>query len=96
MKILWSPAAHSDLLRLHDFLKNENPEAALMALKSIKENITKIADFPNIGVQISAMPSWREFYIPFGRQAYVVRYVQTSPTVVFIIRVWHSRENRPK
>lgn len=94
MKILWSPAAHSDLLRLHDFLKKENPRAALTALESIQK--TKIADYPNIGIKIPAMPSWREFYIPFGRQAYVVRYIQTSPTVIFIIRVWHSRENRIK
>lgn len=96
MKILWSQAARSDLLHLHGFLKNENPGIALTALKRIKEDVTKIADFPNIGIRISAMPDWRELYIPFGRQAYVIRYVQTSPTVIFIIRVWHSRENRLK
>ncbi len=36
----------------------------------------------------------REWVVPFGAGAFVLRYMRDENDTVVIIRVWHSKENR--
>lgn len=38
----------------------------------------------------------REFFIAFGAGAYVIRNKLEDENTLIIIRIWHSRKNRPR
>jgi plasmid stabilization system protein ParE len=50
--------------------------------------------FPERG-RPSGTPGIRELIVPFGRSAYLLRYVHLAAAdEVVILRVWHAREER--
>ncbi len=94
MKIAISRHAYADLERLREFLETRNRAAALKAVATIASAIDSLADFPDQGRRV-ALSEDRELTIPFGRNAYVVRYSRSLPDELIVIRrVWHGRENR--
>jgi toxin ParE1/3/4 len=93
MKLVWLPEAKEDIRRLYHFLVERNPDAASRAVVSIKQGASRLARFPELGRRMDDDTERREWYIPFGAGAYVLRY-RTVETTVIVIRVWHSRESR--
>lgn len=94
MKIVVTGAALNDLRRLHEFLNERSPTVAGRAASLIAQSIETLREFPQRG-RPSATASLREFVVPFGHSAYVIRYaVRRESAEVVILRVWHGREDR--
>ncbi|WP_287193686.1 type II toxin-antitoxin system RelE/ParE family toxin [Paraburkholderia sp.] len=89
--LIWHPDALDDVARLYDFLAPNSPVAARHAASVILEAADRVAENPAIGVP---RVEFREWFAPFGRSAYVLRYAILDGGDVIVTRVWHSREHR--
>jgi plasmid stabilization system protein ParE len=93
--LIVSRAATADIERLRAFLIDKNPAAAKRAVAVLVQTIQSLNWLPERGRPSSAVTGARELIVPFGRSAYVVRYVHDARREeIFILRVWHSRETR--
>lgn len=92
----WLPEAVEDLKRLREFIRTHNPEAAARSAKRILEGAQKLQTFPLLGrpVQDVEGPPFRDLFIPFGQAGYWLRYAVLDDEV-FVIRIWHGREDKP-
>jgi plasmid stabilization system protein ParE len=88
----WLPEALEDLERLHGFLRDASPEAARRAAAAILAGADELEEHPRIGRPLE--DGRREWLIPFGVGAYVLRYRLDREDNPIVIRVWHSREDR--
>jgi plasmid stabilization system protein ParE len=88
----WAPDAVRDLARLRDFLGSKNAAAAARAAERILQAAATLRERPELG-RVVEDEDWREFLVPAGRIAYVLRY-RIDEDAVVIARVWHSREDR--
>ncbi len=93
MKLVWLPEAKDDIQRLYDFLVQRDPQAARKVIKIIEKGANLLLERPRMGRAMDDDSRRREWYIPFGAGAYVLRHRLHDDTIV-IIRVWHSREKR--
>ena len=93
MRVLWLPEALDDVGRLCGFLIERDALAAERATRTISSSADKLQDVPLIGRPMGDETERREFVVPFGGGAYVLRY-RVHQDAVVIIRVWHSRETR--
>ena len=94
MKLLVSQAAQADLLRLHGFLSDVNPDAARRAIAAVVSAVESLDLFPDRG-RPSPIPGARELIVPFGASTYIIRYVHDAAREeLVVLRVWHSRESR--
>lgn len=88
----WSQAALLDIARLHSFLAPKSEDAAKRAVKAIRQGIKTLGRHPEIGRPAEDMPpEFREWVIPFGSGAYIVRYRYDGKEVV-ILAIRHGRE----
>ena len=86
------PRASDDLERLPRFLDSKSAAAAARSRAILVAAIDSLREMPNRG-RPGPKQSTRELVVPFGRDAYVLRYrVDTSEVVVIGIR--HTRERR--
>ena len=59
----------------------------------IERAYRSLSDFPDRGRP--ARPDFRELVVPFGRGAYILRYmVSRARGMVLVVRIWHGREKR--
>lgn len=93
MKLEFSPTALKDLHRLYTFIENENPPILPRAADKILRSFEIIKKFPQAGYVLEQLPPFRELLVPFGRGNYVIRY-RVEKGVVYIVHLWHSREDR--
>lgn len=93
MRVFWLPEALADLERLHDFLVEKDPAAAERAIRTIEGGADSLVEFPELGRPMGDETGRRELFVSFGASAYVLRY-RIHHDTVFIMRVWHSREER--
>lgn len=94
MKLIVSREAAADVERLHDFLREQNPIAAQRAVVLLTEAVDSLESLPDRG-RPSGVPAVRELIVPFGRSAYVIRYVHlVDEDSVIVLRIWHGRERR--
>ena len=93
MKVVWTKESSDDLDRLFDFLLEKSPDAAAKAVRAILDKVDLQLEYPKVGPRMDDDSSRREFFIPFGAGAYVLRYYIVNEHLV-IVRVWHSRELR--
>ncbi|HJV03044.1 MAG TPA: type II toxin-antitoxin system RelE/ParE family toxin [Burkholderiaceae bacterium] len=91
--LTWHPAALGDVARLYDFLASNNPSAARRGVKAIRSAANQLLNNPRLGTPYA---EFREWPAKFGRRAYVLRYLVLDNGDVLIVRVWHSRELRPR
>jgi plasmid stabilization system protein ParE len=101
MRLQWTASANRDLLRLYDFLKREDPRAALKAVKQLMESARQLPGYPHLGAQLD------EFSQPDGSSRgkpprdvrriiagdYELRY-EVAGSDIYILRLWHCREDR--
>ena len=91
IEVEYSPESMKDLQRVVEFVEVKNPYAARRIAIDLQEGIFKLKQFPEIGLPGIKAPDpekIRDLYIG----AYTVRYLITSG-IVYILRVWHSKEN---
>lgn len=93
MNYVFLPEAEADIDRLYEFLISKNPLAAQKAMLAIEEGIHLLLDNPQIGIEMTARPEYRQLFVPFGKSAYVLRYRIHDETLI-VVRVWHGREDR--
>ena len=92
MKIRWSNEASRDVVRLRDFLRSVAPDAAKRTAQLLIRAPNKLMDYPRIGERLEAYEPREIRRIIVG--SYEMRYEIVADTI-YIVRVWHCRENRP-
>ncbi|HYX26608.1 MAG TPA: type II toxin-antitoxin system RelE/ParE family toxin [Thermoanaerobaculia bacterium] len=93
MKLVYSPESLADLVRLREFIAEKNPAAAQRISGELLNRIEYLKQFPWLGTEVRQAPdpkAIRDFVV----DRYVVRYLVAEKTI-FILRVWHHREDRP-
>ena len=91
MEVRWTERATYDLVRLHAFLAPVAPAAADQAIVTLAAAARRLADFPRIGTRIAREQPNEVRRLLVGR--YDMRY-EIRDGVVFVLRVWHTREDR--
>ena len=86
--------AEDDLLRLYDFLLEQDPDTAERALLAIRKGLTLLADFPfTCRKAVDANdPLLRELLISFGAAGYVALFQIDNASTVSILALRHQRE----
>jgi plasmid stabilization system protein ParE len=90
-RVVVSPRARADLLRLNAFLAEKNPGAARRAMDAIDAGLRSLSTLPFRNAADDA--GLRTLNVRFGRSGYVVCY-RVDPGVVVIARVFHMRDDR--
>ncbi len=91
-KLTWLDSAIEDMVRLREFLAQENPEAAKRAAETIKKTAHRLIEFPEVGKPIRELPLYRDLFIRFGAGGYILRYRVSSETL-YIVHIRHYRES---
>ena len=88
MKVTYTARAGRDFVRLREFIRKKNPQAAQKAGRQLKKNIQALVDQPNMGVPVEDLEGFRELVA----RDYVVRYRVLSDEIV-ILNIWHGKED---
>ncbi|WP_430489777.1 type II toxin-antitoxin system RelE/ParE family toxin (plasmid) [Salmonella enterica] len=91
MEIKWTRRALSDVSRLYDFLSRVNRQAAARTVKKLTLAPLSLQSNPHIGEQLFQFSPDEVRRIFVGD--YEIRY-QIQASVIYILRLWHTRENR--
>ena len=92
-QVRYTKAAKDDLLRLYEFLVENDLEAARRALDAIRKSIDLLQVFPFTCRKASPdNPFLREMVIGFGDGGYVALFEIESENFVTILAVRHQRE----
>lgn len=91
MRIKWTGKASSDLVRLHEHLCPVAPEAAARVVQQLARAPDRLLDYPRIGEKLDAYAPREVRRIIVGN--YELRY-EIADATIFILRLWHCRENR--
>ena len=91
MEVKWTTSAHRDLIRLHDFLAPVNKSAAKKAVKQLVDEAKLLQSHPLLGVELNAYAPRNVRRLVIGD--YEVRY-EVTETVLYILRLWHTKEDR--
>ena len=88
----WTYQALADVKRLHQFLADKNPDAAIRAVQTIRAGVRILASQPRLGHPASDMNAeFREWLIPSGQSGYVVLY-RLDHEQVILLAIRHGRE----
>jgi plasmid stabilization system protein ParE len=93
--VRFTPQAEEDLLRLFDFLLEQDIEAAEHAREAITKAMELLEIFPfscRKAQGTEANPFLRELLIPFGHSGYVALFEIEDKHTVTILAVRHQRE----
>ena len=91
MKVRWTKQAVADLARLHTFLEPVAPDAAARIVQQLGRAPDRLVEYPRIGEKLEHYAPREVRRIIVGR--YEMRYEIANATI-FILRLWHSREDR--
>lgn len=93
LNLIVSQSALADLTRLQAFLADKNQSATQRSVSAIGLAINSLMVFPDRG-RPTASTGVRELVVPFGRTAYLVRYIHDRERdEIVILRIWHGRES---
>lgn len=91
MTIKWTSKALSDLVRLYEFLVCVNKPAAARIIQSLSSAPLRLKEHPRLGEKLEEYEPREVRRILVGN--YEMRY-EISMSVLYILRIWHTRENR--
>ena len=91
MKVEWTVIALADIERLHDFLFALNPPAATRFRSSLLAIPGRLKTYPRQGPALPEYENREVRRLLIGQ--YEMRYELTGSTI-FILRIWHTREDR--
>ena len=93
-RVRYTKSAREDLLRLYEFLLENDLVAARSAFEVIKKSIQLLQDFPfTCRKAATDSPFLREMVIPFGAGGYVALFEIEADNFVTILAVRHQRED---
>jgi len=87
----WTSKAHSDLVRLYEFLRPDNPTAAAKVMRQLVAGAKRIPTHPRLGARLPEFDPREVRRVLVGD--YELRYELTESDV-FILRIFHTREDR--
>jgi plasmid stabilization system protein ParE len=91
-RLRWSQNALRDVVRLYDFLAPKSREAAVRAVRAIRQGVKLLASHPEIGRPLEDFPpEIREWIIEFGHGAYIALYRYDGKEVV-LLSIRHGQE----
>ena len=93
VKIQWLPEAQNDLNCLYNFIEPHSQSVASLAIATLYEAVETLKRFPEYGRPSNEDIDYRELFVKFGANGYVIRYQYINGEVL-TMRVWHARENR--
>lgn len=91
MKVQWTEAGLSDLVRLHEFLAPVNPRAAAATVRSLTAAAGRLLQYPRVGEKLDQFAPREVRRILVG--GYEMRY-EIRGDRISVLRLWHTRENR--
>ncbi len=91
MELKWTSKALSDLARLYEFLAPVNQKAAARAIQALAAAPTTLLDNPRIGEQLFEFEPHEVRRIIVSQ--YEMRY-EIQESTIYVLRLWHTRENR--
>lgn len=91
MDLKWTSKAHSDLVRLYEFLAPLNKRAAVRLVQALTTGATVLIKNPRIGEQLFQFAPREVRRIIVGD--YELRY-EVQAGIVYVLRIWHTREDR--
>ncbi len=62
-KIIWLDSAVEDVVRLREFIADNNPTAAKKAAEIINKAASTLEKFPNTGKPVTDLSDYRDLYI---------------------------------
>ena len=71
----WLPETRTDLVRLREFFRIHNPDAATRSAKRIREAVQRLLKLPLVGRPVTDIDKseFRDLFIPFGQGGYWLR-----------------------
>lgn len=93
-EVIWLSSALADLDRCYDFLLSKDEETAKSALAAIFEAGESLSYSPLRCPTLKSYPDQRRLKVHWGRYGYFI-YFKVEDDNVYILSVWHGRENRP-
>ena len=92
-RVIVTAGAAVGLERCRRFLAEKNPRAARRAADAIKQALTGLGEYPEIGRPYPQEPSLRELLIAFGDSGYVALYRhKPAEDAVFVLAFRHQKE----
>ena len=94
-RVRFTPEAEADLLRLFDFLREQDVAAAEKARAAIAKAIELLQVFPftcRKALGGDGNPFLRELIIPFGASGYVALFEVENRDTITVLAVRHQRE----
>jgi plasmid stabilization system protein ParE len=91
MELKWTSKALSDLAHLYEFLALANKPRAARAVQALTQAPTVLLANPRIGEQLFQFEPREVRRILVGE--YEVRY-EILDSIIYVLRLWHTRENR--
>ena len=93
-RVRFTTDAENDLVRLYDFLLEEDLAAAEHALQAVREGLDLLRFSPfSCRKARAGGPLLRELVIPFGAAGYVALFEIDGPSTVTVLAVRHQRED---
>ena len=94
-RVIYTPAAISDLVRLARFLSIKDQRVARRAITIIQSEIEKAAILPDRYRPVPDLMHFREIIIDFGSNGYIARFRHEKGGDIFIVRIKHQLEDDP-
>ena len=90
----WTETAQQGLEKAYLFFAEKNEDAAIAAIKAIREKTLLLKQFPNAGRPAEDLePEHRELLIPFGATGYALLYrFDESSAAITVLAVRHQKE----
>ena len=89
MKLLFTHSSQRDLMRLRDFIAENNPQAARHISQRLVTSINRLSNQPEMGIDVEELPGTQDLITGY----YVVRYVVLEEDI-YILRIWHGKGDR--
>ena len=89
-EVRYLPTAQQDLIDILNYIKQDNPTAALKLIQKIDEIISKLEDFPNMGVTPKDLRIKSLNYKMLVIDNYLVFYV-IKDSIIEIRRIIHGK-----
>jgi len=91
MRVRWTPNAVSDLVRIVERIREDNPSAAQRVARAIYTGVASLRKFPYRG-RIGLVPGTRE--LVFGPLPYIAVY-EVIEDQAQVLRIRHTSQNWP-
>ena len=89
--VRWTIPARNDLVGVHSYMKDRNPNAAVEFAVRVRETIAKIVEFPRCGSRLKSVPlrgEYRSIVLDYYRLIY-----RLDDDSIFIMRIWDCRQD---